>query len=218
MQSIDIQNDAGETALHWAMRAGRRGMAVIRLLLDNGARVVVFNKQHKRPIDVPAEGFPDDTSDLKKASESKAKKPNRAVQKKKMTGVIEEKREVRANLFRLSAQSRSLVLYHPECLEHVAKAESDWEVPDRVQSIMRRILPGTGNTETTGIFPYEVTVSCDFDRAKLDLLSRVHSADYLGFVNELSKDLERKQKEVKEEEHESSQQMPTAVPFTPMVR
>ena len=40
----------------------------------------------------------------------------------------------------------------------------------------------------------EITVSNEFERATLELLSRIHSADYLAFVNELSKELDRKKK------------------------
>ena len=37
-------------------------------------------------------------------------------------------------------------------------------------------------------------MSSDFDRAPLELLSRVHSAEYLQFVNDLSKELESRRK------------------------
>jgi hypothetical protein len=93
------------------------------------------------------------------------------VKKKIEIEILQERRDVRANLLAHSTQSRTLVLHHPECLEHVPKSESDWEVPDRVNAIMRRIMPDTKTTETTGIFAQEVSVSSEFDRAKLDLLS-----------------------------------------------
>ena len=211
----DFQNEEGETALHWAMRAGRCGMSIVCLLLDSGSFASVVNKQCKRPLDVAVDGFVD--YEEKKTQDAKGKKSNKTVKKKLKSGVLEERREVRANFLAHSAQSRTLVLHHPECLEHVPKSESDWEVPDRINAIMRRIMPDVNTTETTGIFPHEVTVSTEFDRAKLDLLSRVHSAEYLSFVNELSKDLERQRKEGMEREEESSGRMPAGVPFTPMV-
>jgi hypothetical protein len=214
--SPSIQNSEGETALHWAMRAGRRGMSVVCLLLDSGGLASVVNKQFKRPLDVAVEGFADDEET--KAQDPKVKKSNKAGKKKIEFEIVLERREVRANLLAHSTQSRTLVLHHPECLEHEPKSESDWEVPDRVNAIMRRIMPDVDTTETTGIFAQEVAVSSEFDRAKLDLLSRVHSAEYLSFVNELSKDLERQRKEGMETEEEPSGRMPAGVPFTPMVR
>lgn len=212
----DFQNVDGETALHWAMRAGRCGMSVVCLLLDSGSLASVVNKQFKRPVDVAVDGFVD--YEEKKTLDPKVKKSNKTTKKKLRSEVVEERREVRANFLVHSAQSRTLVLHHPECLEHVPKSDSDWEVPDRVNAIMRRILPDVNTTETTGIFAHEVTVSSEFDRAKLDLLSRVHSAEYLSFVNELSKDLERQLKEGMKTEEQSSGRMPAGVPFTPMVR
>ena len=193
-------------------------MPVVRLLLDNGALASLVDKQFKRPIDVAVEGFADESDAGQQKPDGKGKKSNRAVKKKVRSDVIQEKREVRANLLALSAQSRTLVLHHPECLEHVPKSASDWECPDRVISIMGRILPQ--NEQPSGIFPHEVTISSDFDRASLEVLSRVHSAEYLSFVNKLSKDLEKKHKEGMKNEEESFGDVPpppTAVPFTPMV-
>lgn len=193
-------------------------MPVVKLLMDSGALASIADKQFKRPIDVAVEGFAD-MSGADQKSTVKGKKSNRSVRKKPRAEVIKEKREVRANLLSLSAQSRTLVLHHPECLEHVPKSASDWECPDRVLSIMKRIMPQDQNP--TGIFPHEVTISSDFDRASLEVLSRVHSAEYLSFVNKLSKDLEKKQKEGMGNEEEANggapPPPPTAVPFTPMV-
>ena len=135
--------------------------------------------------------------------------------RRRQVELVEEKREARSNLLSLSFQSRSLVLHHPECLEHIPKSDSDWECPDRVTSIMRRVLPDQSTTETTGIFPHEVTVSTEFDRAKLDFLSRVHSSDYLSFVNDLSKELTKR----KEDDHRDDLgATESVVPFTPMVQ
>jgi len=66
------------------------------------------------------------------------------------------------------------------------------------------------------IHSHEITVSQEFDRASLDLLRRIHSADYLSFVNNLSKELEKKHKE--ENDADASRNVPTVVPFTPMVQ
>jgi len=75
------------------------------------------------------------------------------------------------------------------------------------------------------VMPYEIVSSSEFERAKLDLLSRVHSTDYLAFVNDLSKELERRQKKGEEAVNSDSDDQqrtesltPPVVPFTPMVQ
>ena len=85
---------------------------------------------------------------------------------------------------------------------------------------MERIQDSHTESGTPSIYPREIQVSQEFERAKLDLLSRVHSTEYLNFVNELSKDLERQQKEqnsVDGKNNDNSPVAPPVVPFTPMV-
>jgi SHAQKYF class myb-like DNA-binding protein len=224
---LDARNRDGETPLHWALRAGRRARAVTAALLESGARPNLLSKAFKRPIDVAVEGFLDEPNSyacVKAALESA--KAGKSL-KKDLSRVQKEtklnRRETRANLLIRSPHSRTLVLHHPECLEHHPKSMTDWETPDRVVSIMRRVLPhsdSTGMTETSGVFPHEVTVSQDFERAKLDLLRRVHSTEYLSFVNQLSKDLERQVKEngSSVDDDESFASPPPVVPFTPLVQ
>jgi hypothetical protein len=180
---------------------------VVKLLIDNGALASLVDKQFKRPIDIAALGFSDDCVDQK--NNAKGKKSNRTAKKKTRAEVTQEKREVRANLLALSGQSRTLVLHHPECQDHVPKSVSDWECPDRVVSILQRIMQQ--NDEAAGVFPHEVTISSDFD----------HSAEYLSFVHKLSKDLENQHREEMDHDDESNEDAPppppAAVPFTPMV-
>ncbi|KAL7498166.1 hypothetical protein ACHAWT_007846 [Skeletonema menzelii] len=204
---LDAQNDEGETALHWAMRAGMRSTGAVKTLVENGAIVNVFNLKARRPLDVAAEGFEgDNIKDLAK-----------------------ERRSTRWNLMRCSSQCRTLVLHHQECLDHLAKSDHDWEVPDRIGNIMstlaNRTLENCGPDDEENFNPYEVTVSDDFERATLELLSRIHSAEYLSFVNDLSKELERKRKQhlIAEAQSNSSDYEPEkptqeVVPFTPMVQ
>jgi SHAQKYF class myb-like DNA-binding protein len=222
----DAKNSRGETALHWGMRAGAQGMEVVSVLLENGARPGVLNLEFRRPIDIAGEGFLDDPGSLAtvKAKDSKQQRKTMSREyKKALKDTALSRRDARANLLIRSAQSRTLVLHHPECLDHIPKSSSDWEAPDRITSIMRRVFPSsdpTGATETSGIFPHEVTVSKEFERAKLDLLSRIHSTEYLSFVNELSKDLEKQHKDAggSLEESEHGFGPPPVVPFTPMVQ
>jgi ankyrin repeat protein len=209
----DAKNDRGETPLHWALRAGRRGMPVAMVLLENGAKPAVWSKEFKRPIEVAADGFQDDENSvigLKKlvAQRKRLTKDQNQILKEAM----EERKEARANILRLSAQSRTLVLHHPECLQHIPKSSGDWENPDRVRSILEKLSGGN-------IRENEITVSTEFERAKLDLLSRIHSTGYLNFVNKLSKDLERQHRElnVDDEHTDEPDRKPPVVPFTPMV-
>ena len=54
-----MQNSLGESALHWAMRAGDVGSNAVQVLLENGAHASSCNKDYKRPIDVSGNGFYD---------------------------------------------------------------------------------------------------------------------------------------------------------------
>lgn len=208
--------------MHWALRSGRVGIPVATILIENGARPSVWNNQFKRPIDVAADGFFDESDPVMaiRALDEKKKKL-RKEQRQKLRNAAIERKESRANIFECSAQSRTLVLYHPECLEHIPKAEGDWENPDRIKSIMERIQQIHVESGTPSIYPREIQISQEFERAKLDLLSRVHSTEYLNFVNDLSKDLERQQKEQNANDGKNKDDNPIAppvVPFTPMVR
>lgn len=204
------------------MRAGYRGMDAVQVLVENGARVNVFSRNFKRPLDVAAEGFVTIEQSLGKDGES----TNGNITSAYID--LSERRSTRWNLLKHSSQSRTLVLYHPECRDHAAKSAHDWEVPDRIDTIISTLTSRT--TDTCGphdeqkFKPYEVTVSSDFERATLELLSRIHSAEYLTFVNDLSKELERRRKQqlIEDTQSTSTEQLPEkpmhVVPFTPMVR
>ncbi len=207
MTEIDVQNILGETALHWGMRAGKIGLSAVRVLLENGARSSLLNWKFRRPLDVVAEYFVEVDVEM-------------GIRKKGLIkmGDKEEKISARANLLSYSTQSRTLVLHHTECLDHIPKSDTDWEAPDRINSIMDKICGDTFKE-------YEIVISSDFDRAPLELLSRVHSAEYLAFVNDLSKELERRRRQQLVEKSQvelSNSPDPknnyTIVPFTPMVR
>ena len=94
---------------------------------------------------------------------------------------------------------------------------------DTGSAIMGLIGTDSNDVGRTVVKPYEITASSEFERAKLDLLSRVHSTDYLAFVNDLSKELERRQKEEEEaasgdsDDQRTGTLTPPVVPFTPMV-
>jgi hypothetical protein len=203
------------------MRAGRVGFEVVKVLLENGARPSSLSKEFKRPVDIAADGFHDQEGsviELKKLI-SQRKRLSKE-QRKVLKDAAEERKEARANLLQASVQSRTLVLHHPECLEHIPKSASDWEGPGRVTTMLDRLVSTTGQPTAPLVHSHEITISQEFDRAKLDLLSRVHSTEYLNFVNKLSKDLEKQQKERTIEEKaeaEKEGKKHAVVPFTPMV-
>ena len=192
-------------------------MSTARLLLQSGSKISTLNREFKRPIDVAARGFKD------KSIKACTLGPEE----------INERREARANFLSNSPQSRTLILHHPDCLDHIPKSSMDWEAPDRVKSIMERISYHEAKSASSALRPYEITVSSDFDRAPLELLSRVHSAEYLQFVNDLSKDLESKRKQQIIQESQEARDASSSVacgdagksgennhhvvPFTPMV-
>jgi len=238
--ALDLQNRMGETALHWAMRAGKIGMENVRVLLENGARSSLFSLDYKRALDVGVDGFAVVDQDIatsrrrlstverEKCGSQKSKEPGCAKKESPVESAetINEKRQTRANLLCHSPQARTLVLHHPECAEHVNKSETDWEAPDRISSVMNAVLQNNQSINTS-VRDYEIQVSTDFERASLELLSRVHSAEYLTFVNDLSKELDRRRKarliEVSQkcmDEGTVSKMFHDAavVPFTPMVQ
>jgi hypothetical protein len=209
----DVQNRMGETALHWAMRAGKYGKKVTCALLNIGARVSIYNYCFRRPSDVAAMMFKDvdeamlrnfvqrDVPDVDASSLLCIKQVD------KSTHSLQDKQETRFNFFQHSPQSRTLVLHHPECLDHIPKAECDWESPERVQSIIK-LIEDTASSNAENIHEYEIQLSSEFERASLEVLSRVHSAEYLAFVHDLSKELEQRNSCIGNK----------AIPLTPVVR
>jgi SHAQKYF class myb-like DNA-binding protein len=252
---VDRPNYSGETCLHWALRLGMRGSHISRLLLSFKACSHSLNKEFKRPVDVAAEGFLDDETSLAYALVQRQKKGScnggdtannsngngdgrKKSQEKEWKELLRRTQSdrcaTRAFFLQHSISSRTLVLHHPECLDHHPKSVSDWETPARVETILQR-LQKTPSSDDSGnsICPYEIVLSQDFDRANLELLSRVHSTEYLSFVNQLSKELERKvmAKGISVTGGENDDAMntktsstssgifsSTVVPFTPMVQ
>jgi acetoin utilization deacetylase AcuC-like enzyme len=105
---------------------------------------------------------------------------------------------------------RSLVLYHEDFLEHTARRASDWEGPDRLNGIMDRL-------RDKNEFPdYELEISNRFEKADVTLLGRVHSPEYIAFVNMLSKQVQQEAQDLQDGEDVVGP--PAILPFTPQVQ
>lgn len=204
---LDRPNESGETPLHWAMRSGEIGIHATEYLLSNGSRSSTLNKSFQCPLDVACEGFIDICENMFPINGH----DELDVMKLPLQELTEMKRRTRANFFSHSPQARTLILHHPECLEHLTKNDTDWESPDRVHAIVKSLF----DENNPKVRDYEVQITTDFERASLEFLSRVHSAEYLTFVNNLSKELEKRHRE---EENSISKNMPSIIPFTPMVQ
>jgi hypothetical protein len=113
-----------------------------------------------------------------------------------------EREVVRRAMLFAEPRLRTLVLYHQDFLDHTARRPSDWEGPDRLKCIM-------GKLNNRQLFPdYNIEISSHFDKADVELLGRVHCAEYLTFVNDLSKQVQGGEEGV----------FRAPVPFTPQVQ
>ena len=112
--------------------------------------------------------------------------------------------ELRRIMLSVEPRLRTLVLYHEDCLEHSARRVDDWEGPDRLVSIMHRLQNREEFAE------HELEISSHFDKAPVEMLSRVHSPEYIAFVDKLSKKMQTEQG--------SGSRMDAVVPFTPQVQ
>lgn len=114
---------------------------------------------------------------------------------------IEERHQIRNFLFGIEPRLRTLILFHEDFMCHSTRSLYDWEGPSRVASIINKLR----NEEE---FPLlEVEITNQFSKADVTLLGRVHSPEYLAFVNDLAKRV-RSHEGISED----------TVPFTPQVQ
>jgi acetoin utilization deacetylase AcuC-like enzyme len=98
-----------------------------------------------------------------------------------------EREVLRRLLLSKDRRLRTLILYHPDFLTHSTRKPSDWEGPDRLSAIIARLRDKQE-------FPaYELEISDQFEKADVSLLGRVHSPEYLAFVNDLHKQVQKLQ-------------------------
>ena len=177
--SANEVDENGDTAMHIAARCQFKDF--LYLLITFGANCHVRNAKGRAAIDI--------------------------VDELTNTGISLEKQvlkrdEIRSLLFSLEPRLRTLVLYHEDCLEHFPRRQSDWEGPDRLKCIMSQLNNSNLFREN------ELEISTQFDKAPVELLSRVHSPEYITFVDSLSKQMQRP----------SGADEATPVPFTPQVQ
>jgi len=135
---------------------------------------------------------------------------------------FELREKVRRTIFEAEPRMRTLIAYHQEycesqagrwvvhhhlegALTHVLELSSrfdayrkdDWDSGSRVESIMSRL------TDFERFPPHMLDITSGFERASVEAVSKVHSAEYVHFVHELSK--------------EATQQGGSPIPFHPFV-
>lgn len=171
---VNALNADGDAAVHIAARAGHA--AFLEMLISLGANFHLRNAAALSPIDLAGVNARDSN----------------------------EREGLRHLMLTLEPRLRTLVLYHEDFLEHSVRKASDWEAPDRMLQIMRRLA------DSREFADYEVEISNQFDKGDVVLLGRAHSADYLAFVNTLSKQVQGKVNEGGTRRDDAK-----AVPFTP---
>lgn len=170
---MTIFNTKGDAPLHIASRNGHKDF--LKMLSELGMNFHLRNALSQAAIDIVGANHSTNTA---------------------------MRRDLRKFLYSIEPRLRTLILYHNDCLEHVPRRPSDWEGPDRLVGIMKRLWNAKEFAD------YEIEISSNFEKATVEMLGRVHSADYIAFVNNLSK------KVVQSEETSKL----TSVPFTPHVQ
>lgn len=179
---LNLQNMQGDTATHIAARNGRA--AFIEMLADLGANFHIRNGSSICALDLVGSG---------------AKGPA-------------EREALRKVMLSAEPRLRSLVLYHEDFQEHTARRPSDWEGPDRLDGIMRRLRDKEEFPE------HELEVSNRFEKADVVLLGRVHSPEYIAFVNMLSKQVQQEAQELIGHDAGDGSSATQVLPFTPQVQ
>jgi len=178
--------DNGNTPLHLAAKVGYEKVG--RLLLTRGCSVNAVNDSMESAMHVAAEHG--QTLFLELLVDFGANCHLRNGNCKSALDCLGEsdtefsdRSELRRVLLSLEPRLRTLILFHDDCLAHTARTSTDWEGPDRLSAIMGRL-------QDPKEFPeYELEVSSQFEKAAVDLLGRVHSAEYITFVDNLSKSM-----------------------------
>lgn len=197
-----------ETSLH---KSAKRGFEKVgRLLLHRGCPVNAINKEGDAAIHIAARfghgHFLEMLADLGANCHLRNSQHRSALDVAgtgtEIVNTPEGRLEMRRIMLSVEPRLRTLILYHKDCLDHSARRPSDWEGPDRLRDIMLRL-------QNLIEFPeYELEISTQFDKARVELLGRVHSPEYIAFVDALSKQVQSDPMQIEGR----------TVPFTPQVQ
>ena len=157
---IDAQAIDGNTALHLASCEGR--VESVQYLVDRNANIYLRNKYCKTPLDLAATELPVETLTQRKSTERL-------------------REEIRNVFYKSNAALRTLLVHHEECQQHTPRKSDEWEHPERIEIILKEI-------EGTKLFNPATVLehTTSFDRAPVKELLRVHSAQYIRFIHDLS--------------------------------
>jgi len=157
---IDAQAIDGNTALHLASCEGR--VESVQYLVDRNANIYLRNKYCKTSIDLAATELPVETLTQRKSTERL-------------------REEIRNVLYKSNAALRTLLVHHEECQQHKPRKSDEWEHPERIEIILKEI-EGTKLFNPAAMLEHTTS----FDRATVKELLRVHSAQYIRFIHDLS--------------------------------
>lgn len=191
----------GDAATHIAAKAGQEKF--LQMLCSLGANPHIRNVQGQAAIDLVAIDII--VNPKAPAGGSSARPTDRHHE---YNEYLASRSHLRQVLLQAEPRLRTLVLYHEDCLAHTARQPTDWEQPDRLREIMR------GVNDTNAFQSYEVEVSSAFKKAGVEILSRAHSAEYITFVNDISKHVQDDHLEA----DSKGLPKPPPLPFTPQVQ
>ena len=200
---VNALTDSGDTALHIASSYGH--IMFIELLMEFCANPHVRNDKGKAAIDVAGSNCL--TSDSSYGGISTFGTAHDKKSAAERHHYLCTRTEVRRVMLLRQPRLRTLILYHDDCLAHSVRRPSDWEGPDRVSSIMQRLKSDFQENE--------LELSSEFQKASLELLGRVHSAEYIRFVNTLSQQVKM---QTASANGTDSVPPPPPLPFTPQVQ
>uniref|UniRef100_A0A6U5I784 histone deacetylase n=1 Tax=Corethron hystrix TaxID=216773 RepID=A0A6U5I784_9STRA len=147
---------SGETPLHRACRYGKFE-AVSALLSEFGADPCSLNREANQPLDVVATHVG--------SSNAKA--------------TVNARDSVRTLFFSIKPSMATLILYHPDCLDH-RTVEGHQESPRRINAILKHLM------DENNFEPNELKFCDAFPRASFETVRRAHSSKYVRFVYKLS--------------------------------
>jgi len=203
---VNAVSASGDTAAHIAATHGQESF--LELLAEFGANPHIRNDRSRAALDM--------------AGAEVQELDQHGASRRSQTELQLIRQRIRRVMLTTEPRLRTLILYHDDCLDHSVRRPSDWEGPDRILQLIRRL-------NNASEFPaHEIELSSAFEKAGLELMGRVHSKEYLTFVNTLSKQVRHQQQQHVERVHgagyddtEGAQlppPPPPALPFTPQVQ